>query len=226
MLHRIYSALLISFLFLLPFPLFAEEAVTPLNKVTIELNAETWVTTKTALVTVGINATLADKAFERIHGDILTKLKQLSSQAEWHLTSFSRNVDKSGLEQLQAQAVARLPETDMGNLRAKVKSISKPGETYTVDDIQYTPSDAEMRDAKAMLRENIYQQINVELTRLNKDFPAQKYYLNEANFVAPVIMPMAANTMSFAKVSSAPMMSVSDKMQLTAMIVLASQAQK
>jgi hypothetical protein len=220
-------AAVIPFLFLLQTNALADETSPNLNKVTLEFKAEQWVSTKTALVTIGINATLADKAFEKIHGDILNKLKTLSAQAEWHITGFNRTVDKSGLEQLQAQAVARIPETDIGSLRNQVKSVSKPGETYSVDDIQYSASDTEIRDVKVALRENIYQQINAEIARLNKDFPEQKYFLNDVNFIFSQPVPMV-NTMAYAKVSgdnaaAAPSLSVSDKIQMNATVILASQ---
>ena len=91
-------------------PLWAERSFDPLlNKVILQLSAEQWVTTKTALVTVGINANVNDNGIENIQGEVLIKLHQLSDKGEWHITSFNRTQDQSGLERIQISGQARLP---------------------------------------------------------------------------------------------------------------------
>ena len=206
-------------------PVFADTSLEPLlNKVTLQLNAEQWVTTKTALVNVSINASMNNTALEKIHAQVLDKLNRLSDKGEWHLTSYDRSLDKSGLESVQIMAQSRLPDTELAGLRDKAKSISKPGETYAIDNIQFTPSDDEIRDANNALRANVYQQANAELARLNKIYPDQKYYLHNVNFMQDAMMPMAAQNMMLAKGSDnggATRMSVGDKMRVSASVVLA-----
>src|SRR5689334_17947981 len=108
----------------------ADVSLDPLfNKVTLQLNAEQWVTTKSALVNVNINASVNDTTLEKIHSQILDKLNRLA-KGDWHLISYDRTQDKSGLESVQIVAQARLLETDLSGLRDKAKSMSKPGETY------------------------------------------------------------------------------------------------
>ncbi len=196
-----------------------------LNKITLPLSAEQWVSTKTALVTVGVNATVSDSALEKIQDQVLQKLSKLSSEGEWHITSFDRSLDKSGLERLQIAAQARLPSSALPNLRDKAKAISEPGETLTIDDIQFTPSAEELRAANTALRNDIYQQAKDELARLNKLYPDQKYYLHEINFIGVVLPLPVAQNMMFAQVKMARGpggLAVGDKIVLSATAIFAS----
>lgn len=202
----------------------ADNSLEPLlNKVTLRLSAEQWVTTKTALVTIGVNASVSDADLGKIQSGIMDHLNKIS-KADWHIVSFNRNQDQSGLEKIQASAQARLEQSELSGLRDKAKSITKPGETYTIDNVEFTPSDAEIRAANVVLRNDIYQQIKMEMDTLSKSYPDQKYYVHDVNFlneIMPMSMPRAENMMLAAKVSRAEPMMVGDKVRLTATIVLA-----
>lgn len=164
-------------------PLFANNCLEPLlDKVTLQLRAEQWVTTTTALVNVGINAAVTDQGIEKIQSEALQKLNLLSGKGEWHIVSFDRQLDKSGLESIQITAQARLPQSELSNLRNKAKAISKAGETFTIDAVQFTPSEDEIRQANNTLRRNLYQQAKDEMDALNKVYPMQKYYLHQIDF--------------------------------------------
>lgn len=195
-----------------------------LNKVVLQLQAEQWITTKTALVDVSINAAVTDQGIEKIQANVTQKLNQLSDKGEWHVLSFNRQLDRSGLESIQMKAQARLPQTELGNLRGKAKSISKPGETFTIDNVHFTPSNEEIRDANTALRNNLYLQAKAEIENLNKLYPDQKYYLHEINFISlSPISPMPMNAMVRAEAMSAsPPLSVGNKANLQAMVTVAS----
>lgn len=206
----------------------AEISIDPLlNKVTLQLNAEQWVTTKTALVTTGINASVSDIGLDKVQAQVLDKLNKLSNKGEWHIVSFERSQDKSGLERVQIAAQARIPNNELAGLRDKAKAISKPGETYTIDNVQFTPSEDEIREANNALRNNIYNQAKAELDRLNKNYPDQKYYLHDVNFinvaapypVANALYMKAANEVS-APAGASPL-AVGNKLNVSATIVLA-----
>lgn len=200
---------------------------TLLNKVIFPLRAEKWVTTQTAAVYVGVNASVSDAGIEKIQSQILGQLQQLSNQGEWHVISYYRQEDKSGLESIQIRAEARLPQTELANLRSKAKAMSKPGRTFTIDDVQFTPSDAELTAANVMLRGMIYQQAKAEIEALNKLYPEQKYYLHHVEFVnTPILMPMVAmsmkrNQMADTAAVAAPL-NVGNKMEMMANITVAS----
>jgi hypothetical protein len=197
---------------------------TLLNKVTFPLKVQQWVTTKTAEVYVGVNASVTDAGIEKIQNQVLAQLQQLSNQGEWHIISYTRQQDKSGLESIQISAMARLPQPELVNLRGKAKSMSRPGNTYTIDDVRFTPSDDEITQANVMMRGMIYQQAKSEIDALNKMYPEQKYYLYHIDFNAqPIVMPMmematARNQIAYA---AAPL-KVGNKMELYANVTVAS----
>jgi len=209
-------------------PVWADNDLEPLlNKVTLQLQTEQWVTTKTALVGVSVNAAVTAQGIDQVQADVMQKLNQLSSKGEWHIVSFNRQQDSSGLESIQIIAQARLPQSELSSLRNIAKSVSKPGETFTVDNIQFNPSEDEMRQANISLRNNIYAQAKAEVDALNKVYPEQKYYLHQIdfNFMPPVEpVPMAQSTMLMAKsvrMAAAPL-AVGNKAQMQANVVLAS----
>ncbi len=217
--------------FLVSLPAWADINLEPLlNKVLLQLQTQQWVTTKTALVNVNINAAVAGKGIDLLQTEIMRKLTELSDKGEWHLVSFDRQLDKSGLESMQLVAQARLPQPELANLRDKAKSISKPGETLTIDTIQFTPSDEEFQQAMISLRNNLYQQVKAEIDALNKIYPDQKYYLHQIDFISigQPVLPVANNNMMLTKFgggavgsASNPAMSVGNKVQLQAAVVLA-----
>lgn len=226
---RTFLIFLIPLLFVTP--VLADTPLEPLmNKVTLQFDAEQWVVSKSALVTVGINAAVSDIGLEKIQSQVLTKLNQLSAKGEWHLVSFYRSLDKSGLETIQISAQARLPEPDLVGLRDKAKAISKPGETYTIDNIQFTPTEDEVRAANSNLRDKIYAQTKTEIDRLNKMYPEQKYYVHDINFITNIYQGASAGVMykSVNEVeggapapAARPALPVGDKLRLSATVVLA-----
>ena len=201
-----------------------------LNKVNLQLSAEQWVTTQTAKVSVTVNAAVTGKGIDNIQNTILGKLKQLSNKTEWHIVSFNRYKDKSGLENVSIQSQARLPQSDLGALRTKAKSLSRPGETFKVSSIQFTPSEQEVRDANTALRNNIYMQAKKELDSVNKHYPDQKFYIHDVVFSSsPAVRPMAnkavmRSAMVSMEVSAAPL-NVGNKMTLYAQLTLAAMPQ-
>lgn len=205
----------------LSLPAWADSSLEPLiNKVTLSLSAEQWVTSKTALVQVGVNAAVSGQGIEKIQTEVMQKLNQIAP-SDWHLVSFNRQQDKSGLESIQINAQARLAQDALSGLRDKAKGISRPGETFTVDDIQFTPSEEEIRLAGVNLRNNIYQQARAEIDAVNKMYPEQKYYLHDIQFLSSPTepMPVAANAM--VRLAAAPALSVGEKQQLRAVVILA-----
>lgn len=196
-----------------------------LNKVTLRLTAEQWVTTKTALATMSVSATVNENDVGTVQNRLLDKLNQLVAKTDWHIISFNRSLDQSGLEKIQVIAQARLPEATLVGLRDKAKKISKPGETFTLDNIEFTPTDEDLHAANAALRANIYQQAKSEIEQLNKMYPEQKYYLNQINFMeaAPIAM-VRTPQMSMGQATNVSMsapLAIGDKVKLAAIVVLA-----
>lgn len=199
-----------------------------LNKVTFQMTAEQWVTTKTAKITIGVDATLNENQLSKVRTDILTKLGKLAPGAEWHITIFDRSQDNSGLEKLHIEAQARVAEAGLSDLRAQAKTMSKPGETYTVLNVEYIPTISEIEATEAALRAKVYESAKNELATINKVYPEQKYYLHSVDFsgATPPPQPLVASArMSLAKVATtvaSPVLVISNNVVVTANVVLAS----
>ncbi|MBV8801957.1 MAG: hypothetical protein JO131_03135, partial [Gammaproteobacteria bacterium] len=216
-------------------PTWADTSFEPLlNQVSLQLSAEQWVTTKTALVTVGVNSSVSDTGLEKVQNEVLTKLNQISNKAEWHIIDFNRSLDQSGLERVQISAQIRLASSDLVGLRDKAKAISKPGSTFTIDNIEFSPSAEELQAVNNTLRNNIYQQAKNEIANLNKLYSEDKYYLHNINFnsdFSPQPQPMMYKAANFNGMSAIGSVSgsvarvsnlvVGNKLKITANVVLA-----
>ncbi len=202
-----------------------------LNKITLQLKAEQWVTTKTALVTASVNAAVTDQGIEKMQAKVVQKLARIADKSEWHITDYTRSQDKTGLERIQMTAQARLPQDSLANIRTNAKSISTPGETYDIEDVQFTPSEDEMRLVNLNLRNNLYLQAKSEIDALNKVYPDQKFYIHQIDFISPIIpepVPMnymakaAKPTMAMAQVQSVSPLTIDNKLTVQATVIVAS----
>lgn len=224
--RKITSYLLYVASFLLSPLTFAGTSFEPLlNQVTLQVSADKWIKTTTPLVTIGINVSVKDQDMGDLQSGLMGHLQKIAPGAEWHIITFNRTEDPSGLEKIDASAEARVPETKLSGLRDRVKANSQPGQTYTLISVAFTPTDDELRAATQVLRENIYQQVSTEVTKLSSLFSGQKYYLHQLNFLDQLApQPIAAQNAMFAvrqaKMSGSDM-PVSNHVVLNAQAVLA-----
>jgi hypothetical protein len=206
-------------------PVFPPQPV--INQINLQLSTEQWVTTQNADVIVGVDATLDQSQLAQAHADILQKLNKLSSAAQWHITQFDREQDKSGLEQLTVTAQARLPESALADMRNQAKAITVPGETFTVESIAFNPSTAELEAVRSQMRSDIYKKAQDELNQINKMYPDQKYSVHEIDFTEQSVQPQPMVRMAMmagnaeAAPASAPPLTVANKLILTANVTLA-----
>ncbi len=215
--------LIFSLLFLPPL-VFADVIEPLLNKISLQLSAEKWATTATARVVVNLDAALDKFALANINDEMLKKLQAFASN-EWHITSITRNADKSGLEQVHIEAEARIPANSLGALRDKAKALSKPGETYTIANIDFTPTLAEMELATADARNQIYNNAKQEVAKLNELYPEQHFFLYSIDFSpvpTPIVpLPLNRTLIAMSSVDSAAKMAINSKVTLTANAVVA-----
>lgn len=203
----------------------------PLDKIVFQISGKQWVSTQTALLSVDINATLSNVDLVKARNDIMDSLGKIA-KGDWHLTRFDRSQDSSGLEKLNAHAQARVSQEALTNVYQHAKAVSRPGSNYSIANIEFKPSLEEVQSVRARLREQLYQQVNSELARINKNFSAQNYSLSRLVFVEgdQPVSPKAyqareINTMVMAA-TPAPQLSVSNELIMTAMVVAASNRSK
>ncbi len=215
---------------------FAADAVFPpqmvLDKVLFQVSAKQWVTTQSALLGVNINVTLSNADLVKARSDIMERLNKIAA-GDWHLIAFERSQDNSGLEKLYVQAQARVNQTALTDIYQNAKSVSVPGAKYEIGSVEFKPSLEEVQAVLVRVREQLYQQVNDELGRLNKIYPTQNYSVSNLVFVSgnnPPAQPLRAykeNTMMTMAVGSAapgamPEVAVSNELTLTAVVEAAS----
>ncbi len=199
-----------------------------LNIVHYQASVEQWVTTQTALVTMGVDASLNQSGMDNIQSQVNASLKKLADNVNWQMTTYERNQDASGLEKLHIEEQARLTSNQLTNIRTSTDKLSQPGVKYSIIDIQFTPSLAEMQAVNDSLRAQLYDKIKQEVNLLNKTYD-QKFYVNDVEFYSGDIQPLQSNntngykTMALAAAPAPqPAATMSQRLVMSADVTLAS----
>lgn len=214
----------VALIFAAPGLAIAQDCNNFLPQVTLQLTAEEWVTTQTARVSVSLDALLNKPQLARAQEDFQAALSKIAPEGVWHITEFSRSASKTNLEQVHAVAEARLSDKAMAGLRERARSLNSEGQTYSIQDITYNPTTAELSAAQARLRSQIYSQAKAELDRLNAIYPKPGYTLYNINFNSPIqpgpiMNKMNAMVTTMARETPAP--SLSQQMTQDATVILA-----
>lgn len=210
---------------------FAADVILPptlvLDKILFQVSAKQWVTTQSALLGVSINVTLSNADLVKARSDIMERLNKIA-KGDWHLIQFDRSQDSSGLEKLYVQAQARVEQSALTDIYQNAKSVTMPGAKYEISSVDFKPSLEETQVVFAKVRDQLYQQVNDEIARMNKAYPMQNYSVSNLVFVSgenpPVGVPRAyqAKEMMMAGAASAPALTVSNELTLTAVVEAAS----
>lgn len=201
-----------------------------MDQVVLSLSAEDWVEAEEARVIVAIDAALPGSDAASVRTEMLGALDKLAADGEWRFLSFDRFQDESGLERWRARAQARLPETALGGIANRADDASRPGLQVRVENTDFSPTLAEIEAVEADLRSELYERAREELDRLNQVFPDRDYRVATIDFLNQGYHPMMDRgqpmmAMSRAEMAPAPMqggsgLSVSQKLTMTAQIVL------
>ncbi len=170
-------------------PVRAESEDKPDDAVTLDLMAESWVTTQTARVILNVEAAVSEETSGEMRANMAKAVSGIV-KADWRLTGFSRSQDQTGMERWSAQYEARVPESELNDLADKAKKNSKTGMQITVAAIDFTPTLEERQGALSQTREQIYKQAAQQLEILNKAFPGRAYRIANIDFSnGPVFSP-------------------------------------
>ena len=195
---------------------------TCLNQVSMNLSAEAWVATQTAQVTVAVNAALTQDQSSNLSAALLEKLSSVSGVSDWRLVSLTRQENDAGLIAVNAQAVARLSNSQISTMQTKLQKLNKPGEKYGIQEINYTPSLQEVNTTETVLRSSLYDQVRQSLSALNKDFPDAHYQVYRVSFNGGrerTAMPLAAYVRGAG--ADEPKVDVGNKMTMSANVIYA-----
>ncbi len=197
----------------------------PLNRVSMTLSAQQWVTADTAKVTIAVNAALTSTQLAGFQQNLQHQLKQLSPKSHWQVLQFRQTPSASGLQNVSALAQTRMSSNQLGHLVNQTKQMSQQGTTYKIASIDFTPSFNQIQAAKAHLRTVLYKQVKSELANINNLYAPQQFHVYDISFAnqSPLPTAMMMNGTTFAKVAgtrTAPTqsLSVSQKITLTAQV--------
>jgi hypothetical protein len=198
-----------------------------LDKIDFQISAKQWVTTQSALLGVNINVTLSNADLVTARTDIMDRLNKVA-KGDWHLVEFDRSQDSSGLEKIYVQAQARVDQEALTDIYKNAKSVSLPGAKYEISSVDFKPSFDETQTVMSQIRQRLYQQVNDELARINKAYPAQNYSVSNLVFMDGNNPPVQQrnyqakemNTVALAAVPS-PALTVSNELILTAVVEVA-----
>jgi hypothetical protein len=151
------------------------------DRVIFDVSAEDWVTTKTAHVSVTVEASVNASTAGTMREDMIKAVNALS-KADWRLTSFDRSQDQTGMERWSAIFETRLPESELGGLGDMVKKLSKPGMQLSIANIDFTPTLEEMETTRGTLRAQIYKIASDQLAVLNANLPGRFYRIATIDF--------------------------------------------
>jgi hypothetical protein len=168
----------------------AEEMPKPDDRVVFDLAAEDWVTTKTARVTVNVEAAVSGANAGSARADMMKAVNGLAA-GDWRLIGFNRSQDQTGLERWSASFEARLPEASLGGLNDSAKKLSKAGMQVSVGEIDFSPTLDETEVVRAALRAQLYKKAADQLAALNGVLSGRGYRVASIDFSGgPVAMPM------------------------------------
>lgn len=171
------------------------------DTITVQLNAEDYVTATTAKVTLSVSAALKDADATATRKEILSSAQKIA-KTPWRITSFNRSTDQAGLERWDAVLESRLPEAQLTGLTATAKSASRPGLQFTLAGTELTPTLDEMEAGRAKLRATLLAKANEELARVNKGAGGRNYRISDIQYGVsgmPMMnkaMPMMARGMA------------------------------
>ncbi len=205
----------------------------PDDMVAFDLSAEGWVTTKSARVTVSVEAAVTGNTAGTMRTNMSKTVGDVV-KADWRITSFSRSQDSTGLERWSAMYEARVPEADLNGLHDQAKKLSKAGMQISISDIDFSPTLEERQATMAALRTQILKQANEQLATLNTTIPGRNFRIGNISFgnqprammmnkmAKGRVMTMAAAAPEMADDSAG--MERAEKITLTADIVYAATA--
>ena len=145
------------------------------DEVTLELQVEDWVETRTATVRMAADLAIESGKFGVARQELIATLQGFGSDAEWRIVDFGKLGDDAGFERWRLVAEARVPEASLADLAGKAKDATKPGRALSVATIDYTPTLAEHEAVLDRLRAKIYGRVAEEIAALNKAFPDRSF---------------------------------------------------
>jgi hypothetical protein len=201
------------------------------DEIVLELSAEEWVETETATVIVAVDLAITAGNFGAARAEVERDLRKISDKAKWRLTRFNKLRDEAGYERWRVFAEARLLGSVLSSLGPTISGASRPGRSFRVQAIDYTPTLAEREAALASLRARLYARAGGEIQSINKAFKGRGFRIGTIDFTSQAMIgrPMmdsarGARMMASQVKQAAPATAVAEKLTVNARVILAAKA--
>ncbi len=166
------------------------------NQISMQLQEEGWVTSKTALVIVNIQAATSKDSSSKLIAQVTNKLKSIvTDSTPWRLIDLATEKNSAGLLAISAKMSARLNNDQVAQLQSAIDTLNKAGEQYKIENIDYQPQLSEIAAENTRLRSLIYGDVLEQQKAINSAFTGVSYQLQTLNFdeiyAVPSSRPMA-----------------------------------
>lgn len=153
------------------------------NQISMQLQEEGWVSSDTAQVTVSVQVATNQDNTSVVMSEVTNKLKKsIKLPVEWRLVDLSTEKSSAGLFAISAKMSARLNSANLASLRNALDALSKAGEQYKIESIDYQPTLTEVSKENTRLRELLYKDVLEQQQLINTAFADKRYQLFALNF--------------------------------------------
>lgn len=196
-----------------------------IDTVSLSLEAEDWVKTETARVSLIVDAAGSGAEASQLRPELLKAAAAVADKAEWRILRLDRRQDEAGLDRWQAELEARLPEAQLTGLADRAKKVSRPGLQVRIGGVAFDPTLAETEAVRSRLREELYGKVTAELGRLAKVFPDRQFRVAGIDFSEEPMPKLMSSRMAMAPargMEAADLVEegVQEKLHLTARVTL------
>ena len=153
----------------------------PMDNISLSFTVEDWINSDTAEITMSVNASTEGQDGLDLRTEIKEALELLVN-TEWRFIDISRNTGRSGLEEWNVTAQARVEEKDLNNLHSRAKELGRKGLQYRVGNVDFTPTKEQFEVFNRSLRNKINALIKAELSVLQAELPDRKWRVSAINY--------------------------------------------
>ena len=209
---------------------FAQTTSASLNRIVYQVQVRQWVSSQDAKAIVSVNWVSNRQNVTQLCQGVMQNLQRIVPGV-WHITQFSRIQMNAGVQKVVVQAEIRAPIKKLDAIYQRARKVSRPGQTYRVQSLDFNVNLEDIMQVKSALRQKVYKKVAAELKRLSHWYPKQHYFVHQITFTNhPIfsgtrLMQMTGNTGNrlAAVPASNPLasgLSNSQQVDMTAIVVL------
>lgn len=158
--------------------------VYPMDVVHLEFAVEEWLNSGTAEVTIDIDASIEGAEGLELRQTIKDSLAEIIPNVEWRFSRVNRSRDRTGRENWQIGAQARVEEELLNDLSGKCKKLGAVGLQFRVGYVDYSPTKEAIEELNRTLRSKINELVSDELGRLSAELPNRDWRVSSVQYGA------------------------------------------